>query len=156
MCFVDNDPINKKWQFYWFFFLVKGKETQSDLYSTIIVGTEEKWPIDILWKKVLCWFSRVVLFQFLTWRSISWSYGCWIYNYLCNQCLSPLSLWVWIPFRQGVHDTTLCDKVCQWLATGQWFSPGTSVYSTNNTDRHDIAEILLKVALNTITHTPNF
>jgi len=20
----------------------------------------------------------------------SWSYGSWIYNYLCNQCLSPL------------------------------------------------------------------
>jgi hypothetical protein len=26
------------------------------------------------------------------------------------------------------------------------FSPGTPVPSTNNTDRHDIAEILLKVA----------
>jgi hypothetical protein len=27
----------------------------------------------------------------------SWSYGSWIYNYLCNQCLWPLKLWVWIP-----------------------------------------------------------
>jgi hypothetical protein len=43
-------------------------------------------------------------------------------------------------------DTTLYDKVCQWLGTGQWFSPGTLVSSTNNADRHDIAEILLKVA----------
>ena len=25
-----------------------------------------------------------------------WSYGIWIYNYLCNQCLSLLTLWVWI------------------------------------------------------------
>jgi hypothetical protein len=25
----------------------------------------------------------------------SWSYGSWIYNYLCNRCLSPLMLWVW-------------------------------------------------------------
>jgi hypothetical protein len=24
---------------------------------------------------------------------------------------------------RGVLDTTLCDKVCQWLATGRWFSP---------------------------------
>jgi hypothetical protein len=32
----------------------------------------------------------------------------------------------------------------------QWFSPGPPVSSTNKTDRHDIAEILLKVALNTI------
>jgi hypothetical protein len=23
-----------------------------------------------------------------------WSYGSWIYNYLCNRCLSPLTLWV--------------------------------------------------------------
>jgi len=28
----------------------------------------------------------------------SWSYRCWIFNYLCNQCLSLLTLWVWTPF----------------------------------------------------------
>jgi hypothetical protein len=55
--------------------------------------------------------------------------------------------------RWGVLDTTLCDKVCQWLARGQWCSPGTPVSSTNKTDRHYITEILLKVALNTITLT---
>jgi hypothetical protein len=27
-------------------------------------------------------------------RGPSWSYGSWIYNDLCNQCLSPLKLWV--------------------------------------------------------------
>jgi hypothetical protein len=173
----------------------------------------------------------------------SWSYGSWIYYYLCNQCLSPLScefqgriqdfklggfhlkkiapsrgrheiFWVisceksWFyakksyffpiaeggakifgvfrvknhdftpknhifpNFRgggarrvrpppgstpefeprawRGVMDTTwLCDKVCQWLATGRWFSPVSST-NINKTDRHDIAEILLKVALNNI------
>jgi hypothetical protein len=36
----------------------------------------------------------------------------------------------------------------QWLATGRWFSPGPPVSSTNKTDRNDITEILLKVALN--------
>ena len=46
--------------------------------------------------------------------------------------------------------TTLCDKVCQWLATVRWFSPGTLVFSTNKTDHHKITEILLKVALNII------
>jgi hypothetical protein len=45
---------------------------------------------------------------------------------------------------------TLCEKVVQRLATGQWFSPGAPISSTNRTDRHDIAEILLKVALSTI------
>jgi hypothetical protein len=34
---------------------------------------------------------------------------------------------------------------------GWWFSQGTPVSSTNKTDHHDITEILLKVALNTIT-----
>jgi hypothetical protein len=33
------------------------------------------------------------------------------------------------------------------FAHGQWFSPGTPVSSTTKTGRHDIAEILLKVAL---------
>ena len=42
--------------------------------------------------------------------------------------------------------------ICQWLTAGRWFSPGTSVSSTNKTDRHDITEILLKVVLNTINH----
>jgi hypothetical protein len=36
---------------------------------------------------------------------------------------------------------------------GQWFSLGSPVSSTNKTDCHDIAEILLKVALNTKTLT---
>ena len=52
-----------------------------------------------------------------------------------------------------VLDTTLCGKVCQWLEAGQWFSLGTLVSSTNKTDCHDIAEILLKVVLSTITLT---
>jgi hypothetical protein len=39
------------------------------------------------------------------------------------------------------------DKVYQLLAHGRWFSPGTPDSSTTKTCRHDIAEILLKVAL---------
>jgi hypothetical protein len=35
------------------------------------------------------------------------------------------------------------------LAHGRWFSPDTPASSTTKTGRHDIAEILLKVALNT-------
>jgi hypothetical protein len=37
--------------------------------------------------------------------------------------------------------------------SGLWFSPGTQVSSTNKIDCHDITEILLKVALNTINQT---
>ena len=42
------------------------------------------------------------------------------------------------------------DKVYQLLAHGLWFSPGCPASSTTKTGRHDIAEILLKVALSTI------
>ena len=41
------------------------------------------------------------------------------------------------------------DKVYQLLAHDRWFSPGISASSTIKTGCHDIAEILLKVALNT-------
>jgi len=44
-------------------------------------------------------------------------------------------------------------KFCQWLAAGRWLSPGPPDSYTNKTDRHDITEILLKVALNTIKQT---
>jgi hypothetical protein len=71
-----------------------------------------------------------------------------VYTLLCQH--SPLAWWVRIPFRRGALDTTLWDKVCQWLAVGRWFSPGTPVSSTNKTDGHDITEILLRVVLNTI------
>jgi hypothetical protein len=39
------------------------------------------------------------------------------------------------------------DKVYQLLALGRWFSPGTPASSITKAGRHDIAEILLKVAL---------
>ena len=39
------------------------------------------------------------------------------------------------------------DKVYQLFAHGRWVSPGTTASSTTKTGRHDIAEILLKVAL---------
>ena len=75
-------------------------------------------------------------------------YGCWIYNYLCNQCLLSLMLWARILFRRSVLDTTLCDNIYQWV------SLGTLVSSTNKTDCHDKTEISLKVVLNTITPPP--
>jgi hypothetical protein len=43
--------------------------------------------------------------------------------------------------------TVASDKVYQLLAHGWWFSLGTPASSTTKTGCHDIAEILLKVAL---------
>ena len=76
-----------------------------------------------------------------------------VVGFITTYVISTYHHWCW-EFEsrsgRGVHVPTLCDKVCQWLATGQWFSPGPPVSSTNKTDRHHITEILLKVALNTI------
>jgi hypothetical protein len=50
----------------------------------------------------------------------------------------------------GIHQIELTathDKVYQLLAHGRWFSPGTPASPTTKTGCHDIAEILLKVAL---------
>ena len=58
---------------------------------------------------------------------------------------------------RGVIDTTLCvmfvSDLCQ---VGWFFFSGTPVSSTNKTDHQDIAELLLKVALNTIIPNPLF
>jgi hypothetical protein len=47
------------------------------------------------------------------------------------------------------------DKAYQLLAHGRWFLSGTPVSSTTKTGRHDIAEILLKVTLNTMNQSIN-
>jgi hypothetical protein len=51
------------------------------------------------------------------------SHSSWIYNYLSSR---------------GVLDTTLGDKVYQWLATRLWFSRATLISTTNKSDRYDI------------------
>jgi hypothetical protein len=48
--------------------------------------------------------------------------------------------------QNKTQKTELKKKI---YATGRWFSPGTPDSSTNKSDRHDIADILLKAALNT-------
>jgi hypothetical protein len=60
-----------------------------------------------------------------------------------SYCLFPQSF-------SSVRLAVASDKVYQLLAHGRWFSPGTPASSTTKTGRHDIAEILLKVALITI------
>jgi hypothetical protein len=59
----------------------------------------------------------------------------WIYNYLCNQCLSPLTLWVGILFRRDVLDTKIttvstvlqCIRECLTPHT-----PTSATYHGNN------------------------
>jgi hypothetical protein len=44
----------------------------------------------------------------------------------------------------------ISDLITKRVHHGRWFSPDTPASSTTKNGRHDIAEILLKVALNTI------
>jgi hypothetical protein len=64
------------------------KQCKSESVSFLL--TEIKQRLTILKKEGPSW---------------SWSYGSWIYNHLCNQCLSLLTLWVRIPhFYLGCLD----------------------------------------------------
>jgi len=56
---------------------------------------------------------------------------------------------------RGVLDTTSCDKLYQRIVVGRWFFQSTAVSATNKVDRHNMTEIVLNVALNTITLTPS-
>ena len=74
--------------------------------------------------------------------------------------LSPIRRWLTPSF---VNDKKGCsrfaaarDKVYQLIAQGRWFFPGTRVSSSMKTGRHDIAEILLKVALSTKNSNSNW
>jgi hypothetical protein len=61
-----------------------------------------------------------------------------------------------VNYKKGcIRLAAASDKVYQLLAHGRWFSPGIPASSTTNTDCHDIAEILLKVVLNTINQSIN-
>ena len=52
--------------------------------------------------------------------------------------------------KESIRLAAASDKDYQLLSHGRWFSPDAPASSNTTTARHDIAEILLKVALNTI------
>jgi len=81
-------------------------------------------------------------------------------NFLCYQWHLNLFDFGFAPgfvnYKKGcIRLAATSDKVYQLLAHGRCFSPGTPASSTTKTGRHDIAEILLKVALNTINKSIN-
>ena len=53
-----------------------------------------------------------------------------------------------------VRSTTLCDKVCQWIAIGRWFSLSTPVSSTNKADCHEYSWNIVESDIK--HHKPNF
>jgi hypothetical protein len=75
---------------------------------------------------------------------------------LPNNSYRPITNTVWVRARlcrlqKGcTRFAAASDKLYQLLAHGRWFSLCTLASSTTKTGRHDIVEIGLKVALNTI------
>ena len=84
---------------------------------------------------------------------------CWILEYFMNN-LSKLLFYnhfnsfynyLLVHFcRQLFHSQKYKIFSLDFHTTGRWFSLAALVSSTNKTDSHDITEIMLKVALNTI------
>ena len=52
-----------------------------------------------------------------------------------------------IIWKLNYSHVIICDKGCQWLATGRWFSSDTLVSSSNEIDRHDITEIFVNIGV---------
>jgi hypothetical protein len=76
--------------------------------------------------------------------------GSWI-TYTTHTSLSPIRRGFapgFVNYKKGcIRLAGASDKVYQLLAHGRWFSPGTPASSTTKTGRHDLTEILLKMAL---------
>jgi hypothetical protein len=58
-----------------------------------------------------------------------------------------------VPLTRVVSSNPVHGEIYLILGQGLWFSTDTPASSTNKTGHHDIAEILLKVALNTKIQT---
>jgi hypothetical protein len=87
-------------------------------------------------------------------KKVTVSYG--LNQTITTMSISYFKLWVRIPLNRGVSRY----NIMWWSLSVTWqvggFSLGTPISSTNKNDRHDITEILLKVSLSTITLTPYF
>ena len=114
------------------------------IYSAAVIFEQHKC-IEYIKFSFICSHWQSLLFSL----TFIWCFY-WFFDITCF-LLKFHSFFSW----RGVLDTTLCDEVCQWFVDGWWFSTGTPVSSTNKSYRYDITEILLKVALNAITVTPN-
>ena len=115
-----------------------------------------KCEASLLSEYCFIWFFQNITFctyPFLYFLHLYWGRrGCdrMVVGFTTTYAISAYHHWCEFEFRSGRDVQHYVIKVCQWLVTDQWFSAGPPVSSTNKTDRHDITEILLKVAFNTI------
>jgi hypothetical protein len=134
-----------------FWFLLQNKRRNRSLYNRKVLSPEAHYHASRNIFALLCTifddnFGMLIVFKRVR---------VMVFNATFNN-ISAI-LWRSVLLEKETRSTRwkplTCRNVCQWLATGRWFSPGFPVSSTNKTDRHDITEILLKVALNIIKQT---
>ena len=93
------------------------------------------------------------MFSIIHQEGPSWSYSSWIYNYLYNRCLSSLKLRLRIPFK--ARCPRLYYYVIKFVSDLRQVRDFLRVFRVPPPIKlTDITEILLKVALNTITTKP--
>ena len=90
-----------------------------------------QFPFHFLYSSPLLIRSSLLQWKNGLIRGVAHLDGGQLNNILPSQCISNLL------------------KFTSCFAHGRWFSPSTLAFSITKTGRHDIAEILLKVALNT-------
>ena len=85
-------------------------------------------------------FSFNIWTLFYIYAGLSWPWSYMVVGFTSSYSISAYHHWC-CEFEshsgQGVQHYVI--KVCPWLATGRWFSPGPPVSSTNKTDCHDIS-----------------
>ena len=105
----------------------------------------------LLWRL----FKSILIKNCLTWPFANWDM-IWIRSLglTTHTSLSPIRRGFapgFVNYKKGcTRFAAASDKVYQLLVHDRWFSPGPPASSTTKTGRHDIDEIFLKVALNTI------
>jgi hypothetical protein len=107
------------------------------LLNTLLLNTK-------LYHSLLVLYYKVLYNSFVYYSVVCYSILYYSVLYCGSMLLSSILLNMASMFYDGCHYV---------LVTGRWFSLGSPVSSTYKTDRHDITEILLKVALNTIDQT---
>jgi hypothetical protein len=119
-------------------------------FSTFYFLTTQKWCMEITPKYTITIINTLSMLLKGPGGSMNYVVG------IPNNSYKRITNTSWVGTRvcklqkRCTRLATASDKVYQLLAHSRWFSPGTPAYSTTRTGRHDIVEILLKVALNTI------
>jgi hypothetical protein len=95
-----------------------------------------------------------LIYKYFFKRGPSWSWcnNSWIYNYLCNQCLSPPKLWIRTRWWRDVLNTTFYDS-WQWFASGlcellsQTVRVGIYSTTTEKSRNRNLAKVVLAEAI---------